>query len=146
MAKMRECVIGIDVGTASLKGLLVDASGTIVATDSVPIRLSTPRPGWAEQNPEDWWKATLQVLDTLTVDRNLKVLAVSISGQMHSLVALDEAGDVVRPAILWCDQRAWHECDELTDACGGEQEVIKVFGSPMLRWFTAPKLLWLRTN
>lgn len=146
MAKMKECVIGIDAGTASVKGLLVDASGTIVATDSAPIRLSTPRPGWAEQNPEDWWKATIQVLDTLTVDRNLEVLAVSVSGQMHSLVPLDDAGEVVRPAILWCDQRTWQECDELTEACGGEQEVIKVFGNPVLTGFTAPKLLWLRTN
>ena len=122
---MKECVIGVDAGTGSVKGLLVDASGTIVATASAPIRLSAPRPGWAEQNPEDWWKATIQVLDTLTVDRNLKILAVSISGQMHSLVPLDEAGDVVRPAILWCDQRTQQECVELTAACGGEQEVIK---------------------
>src|SRR5450830_1927156 len=143
---MRECIIGIDAGTAYVKGLLVDASGTIIATASAPIRLSTPRPGWAEQSPEDWWKATIQLLDTLTVDRNLEILAVSISGQMHSLVPLDAAGDVVRPAILWCDQRTQQECVELTEACGGEQEVIKTFGNPVLTGFTAPKLLWLRTN
>ena len=86
---MRECIIGIDAGTASVKGLLVDASGTIIATASAPIRLSTPRPGWAEQSPEDWWKATIQLLDTLTVDRNIEIIAVSISGQMHSLVPRD---------------------------------------------------------
>jgi len=143
---MRECIIGIHVGTASIKGLLVDVSGTIVATDSAPIRMSTPRPGWAEQNPEDWWNATIQVLDTLTVDRNLEVLAVSVSGQMHSLVPLDAAGDVVRPAILWCDQRTQQECVELSEACGGEQEVIKTFGNPVLPGSTAPKLLWLRIN
>src|SRR5450830_1882893 len=143
---MKECIIGIDAGTASVKGLLVDASGTIIATASAPVRLSTPRPGWAEQSPEDWWKATIQLLDTLTVDRNLEILAVSISGQMHSLVPLDVAGDVVRPAILWCDQRTQQECVELTEACGGEQEVIKTFGNPVLTGFTAPKLLWLRTN
>ncbi|MFZ2413433.1 MAG: xylulokinase, partial [Candidatus Cryosericum sp.] len=146
MAKMKECVIGVDAGTGSVKGLLVDASGTIVATASAPIRLSSPCPGWAEQNPGDWWKATIQILDTLTVDRNLEVLAVSISGQMHSLVTLDEGGDVVRPAILWCDQRSQQECVDLTVACGGEQEVIKLFGNPILTGFTAPKLLWLRTN
>ena len=86
---MKECIIGIDAGTASVKGLLVDVTGTIVATASAPIQLSTPRPGWAEQSPEDWWKATIQLLDTLTVDRNLEILAVSISGQMHSLVPRD---------------------------------------------------------
>src|SRR5450756_1995319 len=143
---MRECIIGIDAGTASVKGLLVDASGTIIATASAPIRLSTPRPGWAEQSPEDWWKATIQLLDTLTVDRNLEILAVSISGQMHCLVPLDTAGDVVRPASLLCAQHPPHEVFQLTEACGGEQEVIKTFGNPVLTGFTAPKLLWLRTN
>lgn len=143
---MKECTIGVDVGTRSVKGLLVDGLGTVVATASVPIRLSMPHPGWVEQNPEDWWKATIQVLDTLTVDRNLKVLAVSISGQMHSLVPLDESGGVVRPAILWCDQRTRQQGAELTEACGGEEEVIRRFGNPVLTGFTAPKLLWLRTN
>lgn len=146
MADLKECIIGIDAGTASVKGLLVDASGTIVATASVPIQLSTPHPGWAEQSPEDWWKATIQVLDTLTVDRNFQILAVSISGQMHSLVPLDADDNVVRPAILWCDQRTQQECVVLTEACGGEQEVIKAFGNPVLTGFTAPKLLWLRAN
>jgi xylulokinase len=143
---MKECIIGLDAGTTSVKGLLVDADGTIVAAASAPLRLSTPRPGWAEQNPEDWWKAAVQVLNTLTVDRNLEVLAISVSGQMHSLVPLDEKGAVVRPAMLWCDQRTQHECDVLTEACGGEQEVIRTFGNPVLTGFTAPKLLWLRTN
>ncbi|MHB8107295.1 MAG: xylulokinase [Candidatus Cryosericum sp.] len=143
---MKKCIIGIDVGTASIKGLLVDMSGTIVATDSSSIRMSTPRPGWAEQNPEDWWSAAVQVLDTLTVDRNLEVVAVSVSGQMHSLVPLDAAGDVVRPAILWCDQRTQQECVELSEACGGEQEVTRTFGNPILPGFTAPELLWLRIN
>lgn len=143
---MRQCIIGIDAGTASVKGLLVDASGAIIATVSVPIQLSVPRPGWAEQNPEDWWKATIQVLDTLVADHNIEILALSISGQMHSLVPLDASGGVVRPAILWCDQRTQQECVELTEACGGEQNVIKAFGNPVLTGFTAPKLLWLRSN
>ena len=137
MSELNECVVGIDAGTASVKGMLVDALGTVVATASASIRLATPRPGWAEQNPEDWWKAAIQVLQTLTVDRNLNVLAVSVSGQMHSLVPLDAGGDVVRPAILWCDQRTKQECVELTAACGGEQEVIKAFGNPVLTGFTA---------
>ncbi len=143
---MRECVIGLDAGTTSVKGLLVDAGGTIVAAASKPLRLSVPRPGWVEQDPEDWWKAAVQVLDALTVDRNLEVLAISVSGQMHSLVPLDEDGCVVRPAILWCDQRTQCECDELTEACGGEENVIRTFGNPVLTGFTAPKLLWLRNN
>lgn len=143
---MKDCVIGLDVGTSSVKGLLVDAAGTIIAAASARLGRSVPRPGWMEQNPDDWWKAAVQVLNTLTVDRNLEILAISVSGQMHSLVAIDDKGLIVRPAILWCDQRAQHECDVLTEAYGGEEQVIGALGNPMLTGFTAPALLWLRTN
>jgi len=143
---MRDCVIGLDIGIGSVKGLLVDVAGTIVAEASVRLARSTPRPGWAEQDPEDWWRAAVQVLSTLTVDRNLVILAISVSGQMHSLVPVDGKGSAIRPAILSCDQRAQQECNDLTEACGGEDQAIKAFGSPVFPGFTAPALLWLRRN
>jgi xylulokinase len=143
---MRDCVIGLDIGIGSVKGLLVDVAGTIVAEASVRLVRSTPQPGWVEQDPQDWWRAAVQVLDTLTVDRNLAILAISVSGQMHSLVPIDDKGSAIRPAILSCDERAQQECSDLTEAYGGEEQVIKAFGSPMLAGSTAPTLLWLQRH
>ena len=143
---MKVCFVGIDIGTMSVKGLLTDSLGTIVAQASAPLRLATPRPGWVEQSPELWWASTVSVLDQLTIDRNCQIMGISVSGQMHSLVPLDAQGDVVRPAILWSDQRTAAEATELTERYGGEEAVIESLGNPILSGFTAPKILWLRHN
>ena len=104
-------LIGLDIGTSAVKALAVDEEdGAMLARAEVEYPLSTPRPGWAEQDPEDWWRATEQALAALGVD---EVAGIGLSGQMHGLVALDAADRVIRPAILWNDGRTAAECAEI---------------------------------
>ena len=131
---------GLDIGTSSVKGLLISSAGEIVARASRPHALSTPRPGWAEQDPEDWWTGTQAVLGEL---RDAGPIAgIGLSGQMHGLVALDARGRVLRPAILWNDGRTGAECAEIERLIGLEQ-LIALTGNRALPGFTAPKLRWL---
>jgi xylulokinase len=136
------CAIGIDVGTSAVKAIAVDADGEVLARSEVPYPLSTPRPGWAEQDPEDWWRATEQALDGLPADG---VAGIGLSGQMHGLVTLDASDRPIRPAILWNDQRTGAECREIEERVGVER-LISLTGNRALTGFTAPKLLWLRTH
>jgi xylulokinase len=136
-------LIGLDIGTTAVKALAVDeADGTIVARCEVGYPLSTPRPGWAEQDPEDWWRATEQALAQLGVD---EPAGIGLSGQMHGLVALDGADRVIRPAILWNDGRTAAECAEIEQRVGLDR-LIALTGNRALTGFTAPKLLWLRKH
>jgi xylulokinase len=131
---------GLDVGTSSVKGLLVGPDGEVVARAEVPHALATPRPGWAEQDPEDWWAGAQAVLAQL---RSAGPIAgIGLTGQMHGLVALDEEDRVLRPAILWNDQRTAAECAEI-EALLGLDELIALTGNRALPGFTAPKLRWL---
>ena len=137
-------LVGIDVGTTATKGIAIDPAGTVLATTEASYPLSTPRPGWAEQDPEDWWRATETVL------RELREAAgdpagIGLSGQMHGLVALDDNDRVLRPAILWNDQRTQAECDKI-EATIGLDRLIALTGNRALTGFTAPKILWLRHN
>jgi xylulokinase len=134
--------IGLDVGTTAVKALAVDEGGEVLARSEVPYPLSTPRPGWAEQNPEDWWRATQEALAELDV---AEVAGIGLSGQMHGLVALDSADEVIRPAILWNDGRTGAECAEIEERVGLD-ELIARTGNRALTGFTAPKLLWLRRH
>src|SRR5438445_3787608 len=116
--------LGIDVGTSGVKAVLVALSGNVIATSTTPLALSTPRPGWTEQDPSAWWEATLtSIRAVLAKCGGESVAAVGISGQMHSSVFLDRAGDVVRPALLWSDGRTTAECAEITERVGGEQRL-----------------------
>jgi xylulokinase len=135
-------VVGIDVGTTAVKAIRVAEDGEVLARREVPYALSTPRPGWAEQDPEDWVRATEQALDGLGAG---DVAGIGLSGQMHGLVALDAAGSVIRPAILWNDQRTGAECAEIEDRVGLER-LVAMTGNRALTGFTAPKLLWLRNH
>ncbi|MGC9321747.1 MAG: FGGY family carbohydrate kinase, partial [Kosmotogaceae bacterium] len=108
-------VFGIDVGTNSVKGIAVDENGNVIDSSIHQISMETPRPGWAQQNPELWWNAVTVVLKALASKNGAYPSAISVSGQMHSLVALDEKGDVVYPAILWCDQRTERQCLRITE-------------------------------
>ncbi len=137
-------LFGIDVGTSATKGLAITPDGDVTATEEVSYPLSTPKPGWSEQDPEDWWRATEEVLAALTKTAG-EPAGIGLSGQMHGLVALDEHDDVIRPAILWNDQRTQAECDEIENTIG-LQRLIELTGNRALTGFTAPKILWLRNN
>src|SRR5436190_1826394 len=132
-------LIGIDVGTTSVKGVAIDPDGDLVARAERGYPLSTPRPGWSEQDPEDWWRAASEVLDELESD---VALGIGLSGQMHGLVALDAAERPLRPAILWNDGRTQAQCEEI-EARIGFDRLVQLTGNRALAGFTAPKLLWL---
>jgi xylulokinase len=134
-----DVLVGLDVGTSGLKGVAISHDGRVVAEAEAPYPLSTPRPGWAEQDPEEWWRAAQDVLARLPAG------PVGLSGQMHGLVALDADDRVLRPAILWNDQRTAAECAEIERRIGLER-LIELTGNRALTGFTAPKLLWLRAH
>jgi xylulokinase len=133
-------LVGLDVGTTSVKGIAIDQTGAVVHVAERGYPLSTPRPGWSEQDPELWWKAAAEVLDECEADR---ALGIGLSGQMHGLVALDADDRPLRPAILWNDGRTQKQCVEIEERVGRER-LIELTGNRALAGFTAPKLLWLR--
>jgi xylulokinase len=137
-------VVGIDVGTSGVKGLAIDAEGGVLARAERSYPLSTPRPGWAEQDPEDWWRATSEVLVELRGSAG-DPAGIGLSGQMHGLVTLDAGGRVLRPAILWNDQRTGEESEDIERTIGLDR-LIALTGNRALPGFTAPKLLWLRRH
>ncbi|HEV2593301.1 MAG TPA: xylulokinase [Gaiellaceae bacterium] len=130
-----EVLIGLDVGTSGVKAIALSPGGELLATAEESYPLSTPQPGWSEQNPEDWWRAAQACLARLPEG------PVGLSGQMHGLVTLDGAGRVLRPAILWNDQRTSAECVEIEERV---PRLLELTGNRALTGFTAPKLLWLR--
>ena len=132
-------LVGLDVGTTGVKALSLSPEGEVLARAEESYDLSTPRPGWAEQDPEDWWRAAERALARL----GGKPSAIGLSGQMHGLVVLDERDRVLRPAILWNDQRTEAECAEIEESVGLAR-LIELTGNRALTGFTAPKLLWLR--
>ena len=141
-------VIGIDVGTSGTKGLLVSVEGKVEAAALVEYGMMTPRPGWAEQDPDEWWRAAVQVISELAAKARREggaIKAVGLTGQMHSSVFLDDKGRVIRPALLWCDQRTQAECDEIT-ARAGFTRLVELTANRALTGFTAPKVLWLRNH
>src|SRR3954447_1163538 len=135
-------VFGLDVGTSSLKGLAVAEDGAVVARAVEDYDVSMPRPGWSEQDPELWWRAAERVLSALRAEAG-EPAGIGLGGQMHGLVALDAADRVLRPAILWNDQRTAAECDEIAARLGGVEGVVDATGNRALAGFTAPKLLWM---
>jgi len=140
--------IGLDLGTTGAKAGLVDASGRVLGTCSVPIAIDTPAPGWAEQDPEAWWNACRTALKGLIGSSGLDPSAVSalaLSGQMHGSVFLDARGEVVRPCILWCDQRSAPQCARIVERVG-TGNLRSWVSNPALPGFTAPKILWLQEN
>ena len=134
-------LVGIDVGTSGVKALALSESGEILARAEHEYPLATPKPGWAEQEPDDWARAADAALGELGVEP----LSIGWSGQMHGLVVLDARGEVIRPAILWNDQRTAAECAEIEERVGLER-LIELTGNRALTGFTAPKLLWLRRH
>jgi len=141
--------LGIDIGTSATKTLAIDATGKILAEALAPYPLYHPKPLWAEQDPEDWWQATIKTVRQVVKKARLKpadVRAIGLSGQMHGSVFLDKRGKVVRRALLWNDQRTAAECTEIEQRAGGRAELIRMVANPALTGFTAPKILWLRNH
>jgi xylulokinase len=134
-------LVGLDIGTTGVKALAIDETGALLARAEESYPLSIPQPGWSEQDPADWWRATERALAALQV----KPTSIGLSGQMHGLVVLDAQNRVLRPAILWNDQRTAAECAEI-EARIGLERLISLTGNRALTGFTAPKLLWLRRH
>jgi xylulokinase len=140
--------LGIDVSTTGAKALLIDASGEVVSTATTPLPLSTPRPLWSEQDPHDWWNGIVASIRAALAGANATgadVKAIGLTGQMHGLTLLDAQGEVLRPAILWNDQRTGAQCDEIR-ARLGKHRLIQITGNDALTGFTAPKILWVREH
>ncbi len=138
--------LGLDFGTSSVKGVLIDARQKIIATASAPLKVSRPQPGWSEQNPEDWWKACNSVVKALAKQKPKAVAAIEgigLSGQQHGATLLDAAGKVLRPCILWNDARSFAECQDIEDR---EPRAREISGNIPLAGFTAPKLVWVKKH
>ena len=141
-------LIGIDIGTSGTKTLLCDERGRVLASATEEYPCHQPRPNWSEQDPEDWWQATVRSIRRVIRDANVdgrEVRGIGLSGQMHGLVLLDENNEVLRRAILWNDQRTAAECADITSKVGA-QRLIDLTCNPALTGFTAPKILWVRKN
>lgn len=141
-------LIGIDLGTSATKTVLFDEDGNIMASASQEYPLYQPQNGWAEQKPEDWAEAALTTIAKVVKESGVAaedIKGLGISGQMHGLVMLDEAGEVIRPSIIWCDQRTAAECEEITEKVGRER-LIEITANPALTGFTASKILWVRNH
>jgi xylulokinase len=138
--------IGVDVGTTGAQAVAVDEAGRVLATASSAYPLLTPKPQWTEQDPEAWWRAVREVIAVVSREvptSDGAVCGVGLTGQMHGSVFLDTAGDVIRPALLWNDQRTGKQCAEITERVG-QQRLVEITGNPALTGFQAPKVLWLR--
>jgi xylulokinase len=146
--------LGIDVGTSGTRALLCDRSGTIRASATAPHTSHLPRPGWSEQDPDEWWRATVASVRSALAQLGRSsdgreqgvVVGIGLSGQMHGSVFLDKSDRVIRPAILWNDQRTANECSEIEKRAGGRKKLLKLVANPALTGFTAPKILWLRKH
>ena len=138
-------LVGIDIGTSSAKGLAVDpATGRVLATVECEYPVSSPQIGWSEQDPDAWLRAARDVLAGLRVAAP-EILGIGFSGQMHGLVCLDASGAVIRPAILWNDQRSAPQCEAMESGTG-KARLLRLTGNRALPGFTAPKVLWMREN
>jgi xylulokinase len=141
-------LLGIDVSTTATKALLIDQTGKEIAASSSQYSYDKPRNLWSEQDPKVWWDGAARSIHEVLLRTGVKVesiAAVGLTGQMHGLVMLDETGDVLRPAILWNDQRTQSQCDEIHDRIG-RTRFIQITGNVALTGFTAPKILWVKQN
>jgi len=137
--------MGIDIGTSAVKAVVIDDSGAVADQATAPLSVSRPQPLWSEQNPADWWSATNIAVGDLQPTLRKAVRAIGLSGQMHGLVLLDAAGEVVRPALIWCDQRTEDEARAITERVGAKR-LIELAANPALTGFTLPKIWWVRAH
>ncbi len=140
--------LGLDVSTTGSKALLINENGTVVATATTPHTLQTPHPFWSEQDPREWWQATVISIQRVITESGVngaEIAAIGLTGQMHGLVLLDKGGNVLRPAILWNDQRTQVQCDDIHRRVG-RARFVQITGNVALTGFTAPKILWVQQN
>jgi len=144
---MAHLLLGIDIGTTGSKAVLLNEDGTVRATATTEYPMATPQPLWAEQNPEDWWTATVASIQEVLSDagKPSSIAGVGLTGQMHGLVLLDAHGHVLRPCIMWNDQRTAQECSEITAELTLGR-LLQLTGNPVLPGFTAPKILWVKKH
>ena len=136
-------LVGLDVGTTGARAVAIDESGSLIASASAEYPLLMPRPGWTEQHPADWWTASREVLGRVAAESGGDVAGIGLTGQMHGSVFLNEGREVIRPALLWNDQRTASQCEVITERVGADR-LIEITGNPALTGFQAPKVLWLR--
>lgn len=142
-------LLGIDIGTSGTKTLLCDDSGSVIATAMAEHTLESPKPGYSEQSPKQWWDATCKATQAVIKKAKIKssqITGIGLSGQMHGSVFLADDLTPLRPAILWNDQRTQKQCDAITQMAGSQAKLINMVGNPALTGFTAPKILWVREN
>src|SRR5512137_2392529 len=142
-------LLGIDVSTTGAKALLIDEQGTVAASHTTEYSLSTPKPLWSEQDPGDWWNGACASIQAALSEAHVPgeaVTAIGLTGQMHGLVMLDKSDHVLRPAILWNDQRTGAQCEAITAKVGGLDRLLQLTGNQVLPGFTAPKIVWVREN
>ncbi|RPI63709.1 MAG: xylulokinase, partial [Planctomycetaceae bacterium] len=135
--------LGIDIGTSGTKSLIMSADGAVLATATAEHGISSPRPGWSEQHPQDWWKSTVAAVREVVVTAGInpaEVAGIGLSGQMHGLVVTDAAGKVLRPAIIWNDQRTVEQARMIEDKVGGRKKLIDLVGNVAMTSFTLTKL------
>lgn len=145
----RSSVVGVDIGTTSCKTLAIDERGEVLAVSIEEYPVYNPFPGWSEQNPRDWWNAvknTLREVSRKLKEKGYMIEGLGLTGQMHGLVVLDSKGEVLRPCIMWNDQRSAPYCSKIYEIMGGEKEFLKRVNNSMLPGYTGGKILWLREN
>ena len=141
-------LLGIDVGTGGTRAVVIDKEGNVVASATGEHEpFASPQPGWAEQDPADWWRATIEavrgVLAHLGASAADEIAGIGFSGQMHGSTLLDENQQILRPALIWCDQRTADQCSSITEKIGAAR-LIELTSNPALTGFTLPKMLWVR--
>jgi xylulokinase len=145
---MMAYLLGIDVATTGVKALLIDEEGSVIGSANTEQPLYTPQPLWSEQEPADWWNGAVKSIRQVLAETGTPpeaVQGIGLTGQMHGLTLLDGNGSVLRPAILWNDQRTGSQCDEIRKRLGKER-LIQITGNDALTGFTAPKILWVQEN
>lgn len=141
-------LLGIDLGTSGTRSVLFNPDGQVICAKSAEYPLDQPQNGWAEQDPQDWWEAAIATISYVVKESGVDprdIVSLGISGQMHGLVMLDEQGEVLRPSIIWADQRTGEECADITRLVGAER-LIEITANPALTGFTASKIMWVKKH